>query len=86
MADGTEQFLDYDEVQLQSKVEKISVEDDTKLLDVPFDLGLSEKEKATRANLNLDAPFAKAQQGTIYYEPDLNDDFDDEDPDADLEI
>eukprot|EP00043_Microstomoeca_roanoka_P002669 m.39687 g.39687 ORF g.39687 m.39687 type:complete len:312 (-) comp11639_c0_seq2:302-1237(-) len=58
-----------------------------------FNLRLTEEEKAVRAKTAL--PYAKSHEekqsvlkgsGAIYYEPDEGDDFDDEDPDDDLDI
>ncbi|ORZ22541.1 Elongator complex protein 5 [Absidia repens] len=65
-----------------------------------FNLTLTDEQRKTKENLVL--PYYKAQQveidggsssnhtpaagGSIYYEPDAADDFDDEDPDEDLDI
>lgn len=58
-----------------------------------FNLRLTDEERAVRAQTAL--PYAKTQEekqrflqgtGAIYYEPDDVDDFDDEDPDDDLDI
>ncbi|KAL9552552.1 hypothetical protein MBANPS3_003715 [Mucor bainieri] len=61
-----------------------------------FNLSLTDEQRKTKENLVL--PFMKAQQlevsveeekkssGLIYYDPDAADDFDDEDPDDDLDI
>ncbi len=55
-----------------------------------FNLSLTEEQKQARSNVVL--PYMKAQVstmgtgGTIFYEPDAADDYDDEDPDADLDI
>eukprot|EP00057_Strongylocentrotus_purpuratus_P004032 XP_003727877.1 PREDICTED: elongator complex protein 5 [Strongylocentrotus purpuratus] len=55
-----------------------------------FNLTLSESEKKARENVVL--PFTKASNnsttgsGQIFYEPDQADDYDDEDPDDDLDI
>lgn len=61
-----------------------------------FDLHLSSREKEARSQVIL--PYTKAQQeglvgvasqggsGQIYYQPDEMDDFDDSDPDDDLEF
>ncbi|KAL1915933.1 uncharacterized protein VTP21DRAFT_6321 [Calcarisporiella thermophila] len=55
-----------------------------------FNLSLTEEQK--RAKNQVVLPYTKAQQqgelsgGTIFYEPDAEDDFDDEDPDDDLDI
>lgn len=55
-----------------------------------FNLSLSEKEKEDRSKVEL--PFWKKEQktggssGKIEYIPDENDDWDDEDPDDDLDI
>lgn len=60
-----------------------------------FNLSLTDEQRKTKESLVL--PFMKAQQlevsvdeekksGLIYYDPDAADDFDDEDPDEDLDI
>lgn len=60
-----------------------------------FNLSLTDEQRKTKENLVL--PYLKAQQlevsideekksGLIYYDPDAADDFDDEDPDDDLDI
>jgi regulator of RNase E activity RraB len=50
-----------------------------------FNLNLTDEQRRAKENLVL--PHYKAQQeGTIYYDPDAADDFDDEDPDDDLDI
>lgn len=59
--------------------------DPTKL--TTFKLSLEDNEKETRSQVVL--PYLKTTQapkGAIFYEPDNNDDWDDEDPDDDLEI
>ncbi|EGD72432.1 hypothetical protein PTSG_00451 [Salpingoeca rosetta] len=67
--------------------------DDDPLTNLTFSLKLTEEEKAMRARTAL--PYAKTREekqralagtGAIYYEPDDVDDFDDEDPDDDLDI
>lgn len=56
-----------------------------------FNLSLTDNQR--RAKDNVELPFMKVQQettgtsgGHIYYQPDAGDDFDDEDPDDDLDI
>ncbi|KAJ1510110.1 hypothetical protein HMI54_005584 [Coelomomyces lativittatus] len=51
-----------------------------------FDLSLTPRQKEARAQVKL--PFLEAQSdsGFIHYAYDINDDFDDDDPDADLEF
>ena len=56
---------------------------------VTFELGLSEREKSARAATEL--PYTQtsdngASAGHIHYVPDELDDWDDEDPDDDLDI
>ncbi|KAJ2302853.1 Elongator complex protein [Coemansia sp. RSA 2706] len=51
---------------------------------VPFNLELTEKQRQDRAGVEL--PYLEAQAGEIYYQLDNEDDWDDEDPDDDLEI
>lgn len=67
--------------------------EDNPLQDLTFNLKLSADERTMRAQTAL--PYAKTQEeksrylrgsGMIYYEPDEVDDFDDEDPDDDLDI
>ncbi|RKO93720.1 Elongator complex protein 5 [Blyttiomyces helicus] len=53
--------------------------------DLSFNLRLTDEQKNARSEVVL--PYIKAQaQGAIYYEPDEGDDYDDEDPDDDLDI
>ncbi|CAH1406193.1 unnamed protein product [Nezara viridula] len=63
-------------------------ESDNILVKTTFKLTLEEKEKESRRQVIL--PYIKTSnkesKGRIYYEPDANDDWDDEDPDDDLEI
>lgn len=64
------------------------------MADLSFNLSLTDNQRKAKENVVL--PFTKVQQGTpetqqvggglIYYEPDAADDFDDEDPDDDLDI
>ncbi|KAI9261575.1 Elongator complex protein 5 [Phascolomyces articulosus] len=54
-----------------------------------FNLSLTDNQR--RAKDNVELPYMKIQEqqqpsGVIYYEPDAGDDFDDEDPDDDLDI
>lgn len=57
---------------------------------LPFNLTLTSEQQNARSNVQL--PYMKAQetsnagQPQIFYEPDDADDFDDEDPDADLDL
>ncbi|XP_048729287.1 elongator complex protein 5-like [Ostrea edulis] len=63
---------------------------------LPFNLSLSEKEKEARNQLVLPYTYNKERQesvlaksvgeGKIFYQPDEADDFDEEDPDDDLDI
>ncbi|XP_014283978.1 elongator complex protein 5 [Halyomorpha halys] len=63
-------------------------ESDGILVKTTFKLTLEEKEKESRSQVVL--PYTKTSitsvKGRIFYEPDANDDWDDEDPDDDLEI
>ncbi|KAI9491362.1 Elongator complex protein 5 [Zychaea mexicana] len=59
------------------------------MANLPFNLSLTDNQR--RAKDNVELPFMKVQEqqqpsGHIYYEPDAGDDFDDEDPDDDLDI
>ena len=49
-------------------------------------MGLSEKEKTARASTELPYTAASQTAGSIHYVPDEQDDWDDEDPDDDLDI
>lgn len=49
-----------------------------------FNLNLSQKEKEDRSKVEM--PFWKKKEGKIDYVPDENDDWDDEDPDEDLDF
>lgn len=56
-----------------------------------FNLKLSQEEQAARANLTLPYTFHEKSKdnddkGKIFYQPDDVDDFDEEDPDDDLDI
>ena len=67
-----------------SKVEKIHITEE-QMPTSTFNLQLSEKEKDDRSKLEL--PFWKdKKEAKIEYIPDDNDDWDDEDPDDDLDI
>uniref|UniRef100_A0A0A9WNH0 Elongator complex protein 5 n=3 Tax=Lygus hesperus TaxID=30085 RepID=A0A0A9WNH0_LYGHE len=73
----------------ESKVVKGSVDvkpiESTPQVLTTFKLTLDDKEKESRRQVVL--PYLKtAGSGKIIYEPDANDDWDDEDPDDDLEI
>uniref|UniRef100_A0A0B7B186 Elongator complex protein 5 n=1 Tax=Arion vulgaris TaxID=1028688 RepID=A0A0B7B186_9EUPU len=59
--------------------------------ELPFSLSLTDSEKDERSKVKL--PYLKDQtgdtelsSGQIFYQPDSVDDFDDEDPDDDLNI
>ncbi|KAI8983150.1 Elongator complex protein 5 [Pilobolus umbonatus] len=74
--------------------EKVTAVDPT--ANLSFNLSLTDEQRKAKENLVL--PYMKAQQlevtseqeekkgGLIYYDPDAADDFDDEDPDEDLDI
>ena len=55
-----------------------------------FNLKLSQEEQVARANLTLPYTFHEKSKdddkGKIFYQPDDVDDFDEEDPDDDLDI
>ncbi|XP_075225674.1 elongator complex protein 5 [Lycorma delicatula] len=77
----------------QSKKVEITKEPSSKFDDnelpsqlTTFNLGLKEEEKLARSKLVL--PYLKTENsgGSIYYEPDENDDWDEEDPDDDLDV
>ncbi|KAJ2843972.1 hypothetical protein IWW36_005360 [Coemansia brasiliensis] len=52
--------------------------------EVPFNLELTEKQRQDRAKVEL--PYLEAQMGEIHYQLDAEDDWDEDDPDDDLEI
>ncbi|KAI9318925.1 hypothetical protein BX666DRAFT_2025271 [Dichotomocladium elegans] len=62
------------------------------MTNLSFNLSLTDDQRRAKGNVVL--PYMNVQQqdhtyhsiGTIYYEPDAGDDFDDEDPDEDLDI
>ncbi|KAI9475203.1 Elongator complex protein [Coemansia sp. RSA 989] len=56
----------------------------TKMEQVPFSLELTEKQRQDRAQVEL--PYLAAQAGEIHYQLDAEDDWDEDDPDDDLEI
>ena len=79
----------------------VPVAEEKKACDVTFEMGLSEREKSARATTVLPYTAAAAgtqpsgadstqsgdrQQGDIHYVPEDEDDWDDEDPDDDLDI
>ncbi|KAJ1653040.1 hypothetical protein IWQ61_006759 [Dispira simplex] len=84
------------DVTSESVAENIST--NPPLKDLSFNLGLTDKQREAKNNVVL--PYEEAQQvtsatlssshtpagGAIYYQPDEGDDFDDEDPDDDLDI
>ena len=58
---------------------------------LPFNLTLSDKEKKDRSQVRLpykytDTQKAETLEGRVFYEPDAVDDWDDSDPDDDLDI
>ncbi|CAO3638491.1 unnamed protein product [Mucor hiemalis] len=80
------------EEELTSATESMQIDPTANL---SFNLSLTEEQRKAKENLVL--PYLKAQQlevsideekktGLIYYDPDAADDFDDEDPDDDLDI
>lgn len=80
------------EEELSSATESMQIDPTANL---SFNLSLTEEQRKAKENLVL--PYLKAQQlevsideekktGLIYYDPDAADDFDDEDPDDDLDI
>ncbi|KAI9025049.1 Elongator complex protein 5 [Phycomyces nitens] len=77
----------------QVKVKEVVEVKADPMASLSFNLSLTDEQRKTKENLVL--PYMKAQNevqvdgqasGTIYYEPDAADDFDDEDPDDDLDI
>uniref|UniRef100_A0A1B6LH71 Elongator complex protein 5 n=1 Tax=Graphocephala atropunctata TaxID=36148 RepID=A0A1B6LH71_9HEMI len=78
--------------QFEKPTENITQNDDDNIAnisnDVTFKLGLEDGEKRARSELVL--PYLKTTtkpgSGEIVYEPDANDDWDEEDPDDDLNI
>ncbi|KAJ2456363.1 hypothetical protein EV183_000075 [Coemansia sp. RSA 2336] len=56
----------------------------TRMEEVPFSLELTEKQRQDRAQVEL--PYLEAQMGEIHYQLDTEDDWDEDDPDDDLEI
>lgn len=79
-------------IQVRKPTEKTALpEPDPKTHAVTFEMGLSEKEKSARAATTLPHVAARTQGsvesvGQIHYVPDEVDDWDDEDPDDDLDI
>lgn len=58
---------------------------------LPFNLTLSDKEKNDRSQVRLPYKYTETQkakrlEGRVFYEPDAVDDWDDSDPDDDLDI
>lgn len=58
---------------------------------LPFNLTLSDKEKVDRSQVKLPYKYTETQkanrlEGRVFYEPDAVDDWDDSDPDDDLDI
>ncbi|KAI8394337.1 Elongator complex protein 5 [Radiomyces spectabilis] len=85
--------------EVEEKEESIESDLPQGMANLSFNLSLTEEQKKAKENLVL--PYMKVQnadaysievdqtkkaEGTIYYEPDAADDFDDEDPDDDLDI
>lgn len=78
----------------EEQVQVVAEDTLTSMADLSFNLSLTDNQRKAKENMIL--PFTKVQQGTpetqqiggglIYYEPDAADDFDDEDPDDDLDI
>ena len=62
----------------------IDEKDETPLPSSSFNLNLSEKEKEDRSKVEM--PYWKKKEAKIEYIPDENDDWDDEDPDDDLDF
>ena len=90
-------FVEEKNEQDESNVEQMQI--DPKMdptANLSFNLSLTDEQRKQKENLVL--PYLKAQQlaevsideekksGLIYYDPDAADDFDDEDPDDDLDI
>ena len=65
-------------------VQVVEDKDDSPLPTSSFNLTLSEKEKEDRSKVEL--PYLRKKEAKIEYIPDENDDWDDEDPDDDLEF
>ena len=65
-------------------VQVVEDKDDSPLPTSSFNLILSEKEKEDRSKVEL--PYLRKKEAKIEYVPDENDDWDDEDPDDDLEF
>ncbi|KAI8637726.1 Elongator complex protein 5 [Parasitella parasitica] len=99
--DGSLQAVPANQLTLEKEQEPepVAMEVDTKpdpTANLSFNLTLTDEQRRTKENLVL--PYMKAQQlevsieeekkssGLIYYDPDAADDFDDEDPDDDLDI
>ncbi|KAK3104437.1 hypothetical protein FSP39_002012 [Pinctada imbricata] len=84
--------------EVKKSTPKLSVMDEDNSVDptanLTFNLSLTDKEKEARSNVVL--PYTKQQEidsqgnspgeGKIFYQPDEADDFDEEDPDDDLDI
>ena len=68
-----------------TKIEKTKVQDET-MPSSTFNLQLSEKEREDRSKLELPYWKADKKDSKIEYIPDDNDDWDDEDPDDDLDV
>ncbi|BES92097.1 Hypothetical protein NTJ_04905 [Nesidiocoris tenuis] len=86
---SNDRVLEYFEKTKESKPkESKSAQEPTAHIESTFRLALDDKEKSSRAQVVL--PYLKKPSGPgtgkILYEPDANDDWDDEDPDDDLEI
>ncbi|CEP18721.1 hypothetical protein [Parasitella parasitica] len=98
-ADGLLLVVPANQLTLEKEPEPEAMQVDTKpdpTANLSFNLTLTDEQRRTKENLVL--PHMKAQQmeveveeekksgGLIYYDPDAADDFDDEDPDDDLDI
>ncbi|KAI8879683.1 hypothetical protein K501DRAFT_256332 [Backusella circina FSU 941] len=69
----------------EEEKEEVEIKKVDPTANLSFNLNLTDEQRRAKENLVL--PHYKAQQeSTIYYDPDAADDFDDEDPDDDLDI
>jgi len=87
----TEQYTVSKGKMLISKIRVREEEEEKKVVDVTFNMGIKASEETARANTTL--PYTHhtqqqehAKQSAIHYVPDEVDDWDDEDPDEDLDI
>ncbi|KAI8137104.1 Elongator complex protein 5 [Fennellomyces sp. T-0311] len=77
------------EQQVSMDMDELQPQQPDPTANLSFNLSLTDNQR--RAKDNVELPYMKVQQqqsggGNIYYEPDAGDDFDDEDPDDDLDI